>query len=96
MHSFIASAQFSTKEQNDIRKKAIKTITDYQEKTNQLGIDVRSIDKTRINIENFIKLFASRKTQVYNDLDPEHKLSEFYDVEIIDCNDYDLFANLTE
>jgi hypothetical protein len=75
------SAQLAPKDQAEIRKKAQKLLIEYQDKLNQIGKDVRSIDKTRVNVEAFVKLYVDRKTQVYNDLDPAHTLSEYYDAE---------------
>jgi hypothetical protein len=75
------SAQMTSKDQADIRKKAKKALIEYEERINILGSNLNSIDKTRINIEEFVKLFVDRKTQVYNDLDPAHKLSEYYEAE---------------
>jgi hypothetical protein len=81
-----ASAQMSSKDQADIRKKAKKVLIEYEERINILGSNLKSIDKTRINIEEFLKLFVDRKTQVFNDLDPAHKLSEYYEAESYSSN----------
>jgi hypothetical protein len=81
-----ASAQFAPKDQAEIRKKAQRLLIDYQDKINQIGKEVHSIDKTRLNIEAFNKLFVDRKTQVYNDLDPAHILSEYYEIETYSSN----------
>lgn len=78
--------QFSINDQNEIRKKAVKQLTEYEKKINQLGKEVRSIDKTRKNIEAFLELFVHNRSQVYNDLDPTHLLSEYYEVETYGSN----------
>lgn len=83
---FTISAQFTSKQHSDIRKKAVKLLITYADNINQLGKDVKDIDKTRINIEELISLFVSRKIQVYNDLDPSHQLSEYYEAETYASN----------
>jgi hypothetical protein len=79
--SISLTAQISPKDQNEIRKKAQKLLVDYEDKINQIGKEVKAMDKTRVNVESLLKLFVDRKTQVYNDLDPTHALSEYYEAE---------------
>jgi hypothetical protein len=78
--------QFSEKDQSDIRKKAIKLLIEYENKIDVLGKEVKSIDKTRINIEAFMRLFVNNRIQVYNDLDPAHLMSEYYEAETYSSN----------
>ena len=71
----------SQKEQIIIHDKAFKLVESYQNMINQIGEDIADVDKTKSNIELFIDLYVNRKTLVYNDLDPAHALSEYYEVE---------------
>jgi hypothetical protein len=79
-------AQFTPAEQSEIVKKSTKLLADYETKMNQLGKEVKSIDKTRGNIEKLLELFADPKTQVFNDLDPSHLLSKYYEAETYATN----------
>jgi hypothetical protein len=80
------SHEFTSKELVVIHDKSTRLITEYQEKINTLGTDISDINKTKINIENFIKLFVNRKILVFNDLDPSHQLSNLYEVETYASN----------
>jgi hypothetical protein len=80
------SAQFSSKQETEIKKKARKVLDEYSDRVNKLGKEVKKIDQTRLNIEDFLSLFVSRKTQVNNDLDPTHLLSKNYEAETYAAN----------
>jgi len=71
----------SEKDKIIIHDKAFKLIESYQNMINRIGDDIADVDKTKSNIELFIDLYVNRKTLVYNDLDPAHQLSEYYEVE---------------
>jgi len=77
-----AGVDFSVKEKSIIYTNAIKVLEDYQIVINQMGENVVSdIEKARSNAEGFLELFVNRQVLIYNDLDPAHKLSEFYEAE---------------
>ena len=69
-----------------IHDKAISLIREYENTINKLGEEISDIEKTKSNIELLIDLYVNRKTLVYNDLDPAHKLSEYYEVETYASN----------
>lgn len=79
-------AQFGHQEQAEIVKKSAKLLADYEAKINLLGKDIKSIDKTRTNIEKLLELFVDRKVQIFNDLDPSHQLSKYYEAETYATN----------
>jgi hypothetical protein len=77
-----AEVDFSIKEKSIIYTNAIKVLEDYQIVINQMGENVVSdIEKARSNAEGFLELFVNRQVLIFNDLDPAHKLSEFYEAE---------------
>jgi hypothetical protein len=77
-----AEVDFSVKEKSIIYTNAIKVLEDYQIVINQMGENVVSdIEKARSNAEGLLELFVNRQVLIYNDLDPAHKLSEFYEAE---------------
>lgn len=77
-----AEVEFSVKEKSIIYTNAVKVLEDYQIVINQMGENVvGDIEKARSNAEGFLELFVNRQVLIYNDLDPAHKLSEFYEAE---------------
>jgi len=79
-------AQFTPEGQSEIVKKSTKLLADYEAKINLLGKDIKSIDKTRNHIEKLLELFVDGKVQIFNDLDPSHKLSNYYEAETYATN----------
>src|SRR4030043_1201273 len=76
----IAQVDFSDKEKSIIYTNAVKVLEDYQTIINQVGeFVVSDIDKARSGAEGFLELFVNRQVLIFNDLDPAHKLSEFYE-----------------
>ena len=74
--------EFSDKDKSVIYTNAVKILEDYQRLINQIGINVVSdIERARSSSEGFLELFANRQVLIYNDLDPAHELSEFYEAE---------------
>ncbi len=77
-----AGIDFSDKEKSIIYTNAVKVLGDYQTLINQMGEDmVSDIEKARSSAEGLLELFVNRQVLIYNDLDPAHKLSEFYEAE---------------
>ncbi len=80
--SFSATENTFTKKQKIIiYDKCFQQIVAYEELINKLGDEIDDIEKTNANIESVIGMFVNRNTLVYNDLDPDYLLSEFYEVE---------------
>jgi Outer membrane protein beta-barrel domain len=86
MKGFTA-VEFSQKEKAVIYTNALKVMGNYQTIINQMGVSVVSdIEKAKSNSESFLELFVNRQVLLYNDLDPAHKLSEFYEAETYASN----------
>lgn len=78
----IKAVEFSDKEKSIIYTNAVKVLEEYGNILNQIGESVvNDIEKTRSGQESFLELFVNRQVLVFNDLDPAHKLSEFYEAE---------------
>ncbi len=81
------AADFTEKEKAIIYTNAVKVLEDYQTIINQMGESVvNNVEKAKSNAESFLELFVNRQVWVYNDLDPEHKLSKFYEAETYSNN----------
>lgn len=79
--------EFSEKEKAIIYTNTIKILNDYQSIINQMGTLVKTdVDKAKSNAETLLELFVNRQVLLYNDLDPSHKLSEFYEAETYASN----------
>ena len=78
---------FSDKEKAIIYTNSLKIIQDYENIINEIGVNVvNNIEKAQSNAEGLIELFINRQVLVYNDLDPSHKLSKFYEAETYSSN----------
>ncbi|MBE9468628.1 MAG: PorT family protein [Bacteroidetes bacterium] len=85
--SFSASKEFSTKEQSIINTESLKILKSYSKLINTIGASsTKNVEEAKSKAESLIELFINRKVQIYNDLDPFHKLSEFYEVETYASN----------
>lgn len=78
--SLKATTNFTAKEKAIINDEAVKTVQSYAESLNKIAAG-GNINVIKNLSESLIELFVSRKALVYNDLDPAHKLSEFYELE---------------
>jgi hypothetical protein len=79
--------EFSAKEKSIIYTNAIQVLQNYQTIVNQMGVYlVNNIEKAKSSSESFLELFVNRQVLIYNDLDPAHKLSEFYEAETYSAN----------
>jgi len=85
--SLSKAAEFSDKEKAVIYTNAVKVLDNYQAVINQMGeYVVNDIEKAKSSSEGFLELFVNRQVLLYNDLDPSHKLSEFYEAETYASN----------
>jgi hypothetical protein len=83
----LKSQDFSSKEKAIIYTKAVNVLHDYQDLINQVGrFSVSDIDKAKSSAEKFLELFVTRQALIYNDLDPLHRLSEFYEADTYSSN----------
>ncbi|GAG76098.1 unnamed protein product, partial [marine sediment metagenome] len=66
---------------------SLKILQDYETIINEIGVNVvNDIEKAQSNAEGLIELFINRQVLVYNDLDPSHRLSKFYEAETYSAN----------
>jgi hypothetical protein len=79
--------KFSKKEKDIIYSMAIGTLQAYQDRINLIGESaVTDLDKAKSGSESLLELFVNRQVLLFNDLDPSHKLSEFYEAETYASN----------
>jgi hypothetical protein len=86
---FVSSigVEFSVKEKSIIYTNAIKVLENYQTIMNRMGeYVVNDVEKAKSDAESFLELFVNRQVLIYNDLDPAHKLSQFYEAETYSSN----------
>jgi hypothetical protein len=78
---------FSIREKSVIYTNAIKVLENYQNTVNRIGESVvNDVENARSNSESFLELFVNRQVLLFNDLDPAHRLSEFYEAETYASN----------
>ena len=75
------SVEFSAKQKSIIYNEAIKILKNYEQYSNQMADAVVNVDELNKLSQKLIDQFVSRKAIIYNDLDPQHKLSEAYELE---------------
>jgi len=81
------AVEFSAKEKAVIYTEASKVLRNYQMILNSIGeSSVTNVDKAKSSSESFLELFVNRQVLLFNDLDPTHKLSEFYEAETYASN----------
>jgi hypothetical protein len=83
----LMAVEFSAKEKSVIYTKGIDVLRNYQSIINSIGESaVTNVDKAKSSSESFLELFVNRQVLLFNDLDPSHKLSEFYEAETYASN----------
>lgn len=75
------ATDFSDKQKAIIYNKAINVLKSYEELNNNMADAVVDMDEVNKTSQQLIDLFVNRKAIVYNDLDPNHLLSEAYELE---------------
>ncbi|GAH85950.1 unnamed protein product, partial [marine sediment metagenome] len=84
---FAGPGDFSDKEKAIIYTNSLKILQYYESFINEIGVNVvNDIEKAQSNAEGLIELFINRQVLVYNDLDPSHRLSKFYEAETYSAN----------
>lgn len=82
MKIYAQDPAFSQRQLTVIHLEAKKVLVNYENLTNQLGeAIVNNPGRTREIRESFMELFATNNVWVFNDLDPEHKTSPFFEAE---------------
>ena len=75
-------ADFSEKERIVIYTHSLDVIRDYQRLINEMGeFAISDPEAAKSSSESFLELFVNRQVLIYNDLDPSHNLSPFYEAE---------------
>jgi hypothetical protein len=83
----LKAVDFSAKEKSIIYTEAQKVLGDYQAIINRMGeYVINDIEKAKSDAEAFLELFVNRQVLIYNDLDPSHRLSPFYEAESYSSN----------
>ncbi len=74
---------FLTNNNPVIFTESMKILSDYEELMNDMAeVPSGDVNELRSTAEGIIDLFINRKVMIYNDLDPNHQLSEFYELDI--------------
>jgi hypothetical protein len=75
-------ADFSEKDKIVIYTHSLDIIRDYQRLINEMGeYAISDPEAAQSSSESFLELFVNRQVLIYNDLDPSHNLSPFYEAE---------------
>ncbi|MFH0756337.1 MAG: outer membrane beta-barrel protein [Bacteroidota bacterium] len=76
------TAGFNKREISIIHLRALEMLNGYENTINQIGKSVvNNPSLTKGLSDQFLELFVSRQVMLYNDLDPDHALSPFYESE---------------
>jgi hypothetical protein len=79
--------EFSSKDKMIIYSECQNLLDEYQRLVNRLSESGgKGFDQTVSISESLIELFINRKVLIYNDLDPQHQLSEYYELETYTSN----------
>lgn len=77
-----AADEFSDKEKAVIYTHSLNILQEYLRLINEMGeYAVSNTEAAQSSLESFLELFVNRQVLIYNDLDPAHKLSPFYEAE---------------
>jgi len=86
-HSSRGADDFNDKEKAIVYTNALELLNNYESTINKIGeFVVTDIEQAKSEAEGFLELFVNRQVLVYNDLDPSHRLSEFYEAETYGSN----------
>jgi len=77
----VFGADFNEKQKAIIFNEAIKVLKTYQELNNQMADAVVDIEEVNKTSQKLIDLFVNRKAIIFNDLDPNKKMSEVFELE---------------
>jgi hypothetical protein len=78
---------FSVKNHMIIYSECLNLLNEYQRLVNQLAESGRTgFEGSLGTSERLMGLFINRKVLIYNDLDPQHQLSEYYELETYTSN----------
>lgn len=77
-----STADISDKDRTVIYTHSLNALKEYQRLINEVGeFAVSDVEAAKSSAEGFLELFVNRQVLIYNDLDPAHNLSPFYEAE---------------
>ncbi|MFC2080230.1 outer membrane beta-barrel protein [Bacteroidota bacterium] len=77
-----AVGDFSDKDKAVIYTHSLNLLQEYQRLINEMGeYAISNPEASQSSAESFLELFVNRQVLIYNDLDPAHNLSAFYEAE---------------
>ncbi len=77
-----AADDISEKDRTVIYTHSLNALLEYQRLVNEVGeFAVSDPEAARSSAEGFLELFVNRQVLIFNDLDPTHNLSPFYEAE---------------
>jgi hypothetical protein len=82
----IYANSLSDKQISVIYNEAIKVLYSFQQISNEMADNVFEMNELNKSSQKFIDLFVSRKSIIFNDLDPTYNLSETYELETYVAN----------
>jgi hypothetical protein len=87
LNEYDNAQDFSAKNKMIIFSECQDLLNEYQHLVNQLAESGRAGFEESVGIsERLMELFINRKVLIYNDLDPQHQLSEYYELETYTSN----------
>lgn len=82
LHPINAQGDFSEKEKTVIYTHSMTLLRDFEALVNEIGVNaINDMEAAQSSSEAFLELFVNRQVLIYNDLDPAHQLSPFYEAE---------------
>lgn len=83
----VKADNFNDKEKAIVYTNALELLNNYESTINRIGeFVVTDVERAKSEAEGLLELFVNRQVLVYNDLDPAHRLSEFYEAETYGSN----------
>jgi hypothetical protein len=78
---------FSSKNSMIVYSECLKILENYQQLVNQIAESgLAGFEGSMSTSERLMELFINRKVLIYNDLDPQYQLSEYYELETYTSN----------
>ena len=83
----VKAQDFSARDKMIVYSECLELLDKYQMLVNRLSeTGGAGFDQSVSTGESLIELFINRKVLIYNDLDPQHQLSEYYELETYTSN----------
>ena len=83
----LSAQDLTEKGKSIIHTSALQILQNYETTINRIGeFVVSDAERAKSEAEGLLELFVNRQVLIYNDLDPSHNLSEFYEAETYSTN----------